>query len=166
MKIKKINFKINDLKIELVKPQIEHATDLYQAIKHDQKNLSKWLPWAYDINSIQAEANFIKQIQKKEEIIALTILVNEKASGMIDLHHITPNKRGEIGYWLSSSYQAHGIVTQSVLAVCEYAFNELNLQYIDLKINVQNDKSIAIAKRTEFKLMGNIDNILFFRKIK
>lgn len=73
MKIKKINFKINDLKIELVKPQIEHATDLYQAIKHDQKSLGKWLPWAYDINSIQAEANFIKQIQKKEEIIALTL---------------------------------------------------------------------------------------------
>ena len=43
MKIKKINFKINDLKIELVKPQIEHATDLYQAIKHDQKSLGKWL---------------------------------------------------------------------------------------------------------------------------
>lgn len=85
---------------------------------------------------------------------------------MIDLHNITPNKKGEIGYWLSSSYQGHGIVTQSVLAVCEYAFNELNLQYVDLKINAQNDKSIAIAKRTEFKLMGNIDNILFFRKIK
>ena len=41
-----------------------------------------------------------------------------------------------------------------VTALCQYAFSELNLQYIDLLVAVSNDKSSNVAKRCGFKLMG------------
>lgn len=164
--IKKFNFEISNLNIELIPPKTEYAAELFHAITVDRDKIGKWLPWAYEINSSQDEANFIKQLQAKHEIIAWVILVNKKASGMIDLHHIVPHKKGEIGYWLSGSYQKRGIVTQSVLALCEYAFNELDLRYVDLKIDIQNDNSIAVAKRANFKLMGRLDNFYIFRKIR
>ena len=87
-------------------------------------------------------------------MLVLTILVNGEPSGMIDLHKLVPNKKAEIGYWLASKYQGRGIVTKSVTALCQYAFSELNLQYIDLLVAVGNDKSSNVAKRCGFKLMG------------
>lgn len=152
-----IHLQINDLDVQLVLPQVEQAAELYQAVARDRENLGKWLPWAYKMKSAHDEANFIKQIQakmKRQSILVLTILVNKQPSGMIDLHNLIPNKKAEIGYWLSSKYQGHGIVTKSVTALCQHAFSEFNLHYIDLLVAVGNDKSANVAKRCGFKLMG------------
>lgn len=103
------------------------------------------------------EAKFIKTIQAdmvKERMIVLTILVNGEPCGMIDLHNLITNQKGEIGYWLSSKYQGRGIMTKSVLEVCKYAFSELNLKYVDLIVAVENGKSERVAKNADFKLMG------------
>lgn len=152
-----IHFPIDDLGIHLVLPQTWQAIDLYQAIAHDRESLGKWLSWAYNMKSSADEAKFIKTIQAdmvKERMIVLTILVNGEPCGMIDLHNLITNQKGEIGYWLSSKYQGRGIVTKSVLEVCKYAFSELNLKYVDLIIAVENGKSERVAKNADFKLMG------------
>ncbi|WP_188906009.1 GNAT family N-acetyltransferase [Lactobacillus crispatus] len=152
-----LRFQQQDLKIELVLPQITQAEALYQAVVRDRKQLGQWLAWADQMHSANDEAKFIKQIQTKmsqQTMLVLTILVNGEPSGMIDLHKLVPNKKAEIGYWLASKYQGRGIVTKSVTALCQYAFSELNLQYIDLLVAVSNHKSSNVAKRCGFKLMG------------
>lgn len=170
-----IHFQLNDLDIHLVMPQSWQAVDLYQAIAHDRVSLGKWLPWAYQMKSAQDEASFIQTIQEKmikDRMVVLTILVNGEPSGMIDLHNLVKNKKGEIGYWLSSTYQGRGIVTNSVLKLCQYAFSELNLQYVDLIVAVENGKSARVARNADFKLMGMKKNLIndkldgqIFRKI-
>lgn len=170
-----IHFQLDDLDIHLVMPQSWQAIDLYQAIAHDRVSLGKWLPWAYQMKSAQDEASFIQTIQEKmikDRMVVLTILVNGEPSGMIDLHNLVKNQKGEIGYWLSSTYQGRGIVTNSVLKLCQYAFSELNLQYVDLIIAVENGKSARIARNADFKLMGMKKNLIndkldgqIFRKI-
>lgn len=170
-----IHFQLNDLDIHLVMPQSWQAVDLYQAIAHDRVSLGKWLPWAYQMKSAQDEASFIQTIQEKmikDRMVVLTILVNGEPSGMIDLHNLVKNQKGEIGYWLSSTYQGRGIVTNSVLKLCQYAFSELNLQYVDLIVAVENGKSARVARNADFKLMGMKKNLIndkldgqIFRKI-
>lgn len=170
-----IHFQLDDLDIHLVMPQSWQAIDLYQAIAHDRVSLGKWLPWAYQMKAAQDEASFIQTIQEKmikDRMVVLTILVNGEPSGMIDLHNLVKNQKGEIGYWLSSTYQGRGIVTNSVLKLCQYAFSELNLQYVDLIVAVENGKSARIARNADFKLMGMKKNLIndkldgqIFRKI-
>lgn len=171
-----IHFKIDDLDIHLALPQTWQAIDLYNAIAYDREGIGKWLPWAYKMKSAADEAKFIKTIQNdmvKEQMIVLTILVNGQPCGMIDLHNLIPNKKGEIGYWLSSQYQGRGIMTKSVLEMCKYAFSELNLKYVDLIVAVENGKSERVAKNADFKLMGIKQNLIhnhsmagkIFRKI-
>lgn len=170
-----IHFQLDDLDIHLVMPQSWQAIDLYQAIAHDRVSLGKWLPWAYQMKSAQDEASFIQTIQEKmikDRMVVLTILVNGEPSGMIDLHNLVKNQKGEIGYWLSSTYQGRGIVTNSVLKLCQYAFSELNLQYVDLIVAVENGKSARVARNADFKLMGMKKNLIndkldgqIFRKI-
>lgn len=171
-----IHFQIDDLDINLVLPQTWQAIDLYHAIVHDRESLGKWLPWAYNMKSSADEAKFIKTIQAnmvQERMIVLTILVNGEPCGMIDLHNLITNQKGEIGYWLSSKYQGRGIMTKSVREVCKYAFSELNLKYVDLIVAVENGKSTRVAQNADFKLMGIKDNLIhnhsmagkIFRKI-
>ncbi|EEJ71558.1 GNAT family N-acetyltransferase [Lactobacillus ultunensis] len=171
-----IHFKIDDLDINLAMPQAWQAVELYHAIADDREDLGKWLPWAYKMQSADDEAKFIKTIQEdmiQQRMIVLTILVNGEPAGMIDLHKLVKNKKGEIGYWLSSKYQGHGIVTRSVLELCKYAFNELNLQYVDLIVAIENGKSSRVAEHAGFKLMGVEQNLIhdhqmagkIFRKI-
>ena len=107
-----------------------------------------------------------------QRMIVLTILVNGQPAGMIDLHNLVKNKKGEIGYWLSSNFQGNGIVTRSVTELCQYAFHELNLQYVDLIAAVQNGSSSRVAEHADFKLMGvrpklihGSDDGQIFRKI-
>jgi ribosomal-protein-serine acetyltransferase len=170
-----IHFDIDDLKISLAMPQAWQAVDLYHAIADDRASIGKWLPWAYQMKSPSDEATFIKKIQEdmiNQRMIVLTILVNGHPAGMIDLHNLVKNKKGEIGYWLSSKFQGRGIVTRSVMELCQYAFHELNLQYVDLIAAVQNGSSSRVAEHADFKLMGvrpklihGSDDGQIFRKI-
>lgn len=152
-----IHFQIDDLDIHLALPQIWQADCLYQAIAHDRDQIGRWLPWAYDMHSAADEAKFITSVQQqilKKRILALTILVNDQPCGMIDLHQIIPEQKGEIGYWLSRQYQKRGIITHCVKELCQYAFSELKLKYIDLIVATDNLPSTHVAQRAGFKLMG------------
>lgn len=152
-----IHFQISDLDVHLIIPQTWQASELYQAIARDRKSLGRWLPWAYKMHSATDEAQFIKTIQQdmvKERMLVLTILINDQPCGMIDIHNLVPNKKGEIGYWLSSKYQGRGVVTKSVNKLCQYAFSELHLKYLDLIAATENSKSIHVAEHASFKLMG------------
>ena len=64
------------------------------------------------------------------------------------------NKKTEIGYWLSESFQHKGIITQSGKALINYAFNEMNLNRIQLKAATGNLKSQQVAERLGFTKEG------------
>lgn len=152
-----INFKVNDLNVQLVLPETWQAPALYEVIKCDRENIGKWLPWAYQTKSAADEVKFIKIIQQKMlegQLIALTIVVNNQPCGMIDLHNLTAKQKAEIGYWLSSKYQGHGIMKKSVLELCQYAFSQLKFRYIDILVALKNDKSSHVAQNAGFKLIG------------
>jgi len=64
------------------------------------------------------------------------------------------NRKTEIGYWLSEQYQKQGIVTKAVDKLCEFAFNTLGLNRVQIKCAVGNIPSKNIPKRLGFKLEG------------
>lgn len=170
-----IHFQIKQLDVHLVLPQLWQAADLYQAIAHDRDQIGQWLPWAYQMHNVQDESKFIQKIQQdmlQQKMLVLTIIVNDLPCGMIDIHKIIPKQKGEIGYWLSSQYQKCGIMTKSVQLLCEYAFSELQLQYLDLLVAAENTASAQVAKHAGFKFMGSQEKAInhtqtgnFFRKI-
>ena len=51
-----LRFQQQDLKIELVLPQITQAEALYQAVVRDRKQLGQWLAWADQMHSASDEA--------------------------------------------------------------------------------------------------------------
>jgi len=77
------------------------------------------------------------------------------------------NKIAEIGYDLHPRFQSQGIMTECILEIAKYAFQELQLESMVAYTQFNNKSSVALLKRSCFKLVtgkkdkDNSDNIIF-----
>ena len=147
-------FLLNNLSIKLVFPETSHAQSLYNLIEQDRSELSRFLPWANEINALQDELAFIKLMRSETaeyKKLALVILVNNQPAGMVDLHDIKlKHQSAEIGYWLGQKYQGKGIMTESVKRLVQISFSNLSLHRLNLLADHRNKASRAIAQRLKF----------------
>ena len=91
------------------------------------------------------------------EAFNLVILVDGVPSGMIELHELNQSS-GEVGYWLSGDVQHLGIMTKSVEFLVEYAFKQLNLEFLILRTAQDNLASQHVAQRAGFEYMKDDEN--------
>lgn len=153
-------FTTKNHQVELVLPETWQAETIFEQLKKNQKQFTKYLTWANKMDSPEKEVAAIKTFQEK--MIAgtafnLTILVDGQPAGMLDLHYLN-KKSGEVGYWLSGDYQHLGIMTQSVELLVKYSFEQLHLQYLLLRTASDNLASQHVAARTDFKYLKIDEN--------
>ena len=65
--------------------------------------------------------------------------------------------RGEIGYWCATNKVGHGYITEAVLALTEFAWS-LGLVRVEIRCDVKNLRSRAVAERAGFVLEGVLKN--------
>ena len=140
-------------KCKLILPETKYVEEMYNIIDSERERLGQYLPWVHSLKSAEEEKKVIEyclqQILEKKMFI-LMILVDDEVAGMVDLHEIKSNVRAEVGYWLSEEYEGLGIITRSVEYLTEYAFTELNLHKLTIRVQTENAKSAAIPKRLNF----------------
>lgn len=154
------NFSTGNKKIELVLPEVWQAASLFDQLQKNFVEFSKYLEWVEKIKSVKDEAASIKMFQEKMvagEAFNLVILVDGVPSGMIDLHELNQSS-GEVGYWLSGDVQHLGIMTKSVEFLVEYAFKQLNLEFLILRTAQDNLASQHVAQRAGFEYMKDDKN--------
>lgn len=82
---------------------------------------------------------------------AITIKENPKLLGIIGFYRIQPeNYRAEIGYMILPEAQGKGIVTESVKALVQYAFTEMNFHSIEAVIDPDNIASEKVLQKCSF----------------
>lgn len=64
------------------------------------------------------------------------------------------NMKTEIGYWLSQNAQGKGIITQSATAILKYAFDEMGINRVQIRAEIENIKSRNIPERLGFSFEG------------
>lgn len=134
-------------------------------VVHESKQASKnellpWMPWAQreeseedaEINIREAHVNFLN----RED---LRLLVFHKETGVLiansGLHRIDWDVRKfEIGYWIDTRYSGKGYMTEAAKGIAEFAFRELKANRVEIRCDVKNAKSRAIAERLGFELEG------------
>ena len=143
--------KVTDtVSLELVEEK--HAEAIFDLVCSNKHLLWEWLPWVdgADLNFIK---NFVAESKKQYDAktdYAFVILNNNKVIGRIGIYDIT-SKTGSVGYWLDENFQGKGIITQSCVAIINYAFNNLHLNKIEIKCGTENRKSQRIPERLNFK---------------
>ncbi|MBC8755770.1 GNAT family N-acetyltransferase [Kordia sp. YSTF-M3] len=142
--------KIDDT-IELKSLAQSDALAIFNTIDSQRIYLGKWLPFVALTKELADTENFINSVLNtpKEKLeFVFTIRKHDEFVGLIGLKNTdTLNKKTEIGYWLSEKSQGQGIITKSVAKLCDFIFNELHLNRIEIKCAIGNEPSIGIPKR-------------------
>lgn len=147
-----------DENIELRQMELSDSQEIFRLIDSQREYLGRWLPFVEYSKSVADTEKFVNSIvNASEERFELLFTIRKSGEfigliGFKDTDRI--NKKSEIGYWLSEREQKRGVMTKSVSALCQYAFNQMDINRIQIKCAVGNESSINIPKRLGFVFEG------------
>jgi len=141
---------------DLLLRQIElaDAECVFDTINNQRQYLRKWLPFVDHTRQVEDTRNFIRSINKDQELVFVTQYQNAFA-GLIGFRNTDlANRKTEIGYWLSQPFQKKGIVTESVKELVRFAFEKLTLNRVEINCAVGNLPSKKIPQKLGFQFEG------------
>mgnify|MGYP000672157919 FL=1 len=136
-----------------------HAAELHALIHNSYDHIREWSNWLNDPD---------RTVEHTEEWVAknranygsgngyeLGVWCGGKMAGQIGYNYFNnEDRRTEIGYWLGKEFQGKGLITRSCRALIDNAFNNLNLNRIEIRCGTENQKSRSIPEKLGFKLEG------------
>ncbi len=138
--------------------ELNDYKDIFNTINTQKEYLGRWLPFVEFTKEPNDSKEFVEMtLSLTEERLehVFTIRFENQFAGLIGFKDTDrQNKKTEIGYWLSENFQGKGIVTRAVIRLCDFAFEKLQLNRIQIKCAVGNEKSKAIPKRLGFIFEG------------
>jgi len=150
------HIRIND-KIRLEQVKLSMAQIIFDTIDNDREYLKEWLPFVEFTKQVSDTKAFISGVSTKgnKKDIIYSIWYKEEFAGLIGFKDTDwANRKTEIGYWLALKMQGKGTASLCVQKLVKYAFNNLKLNRIQLKVAEGNSKSEAIPIRQGFRYEG------------
>ena len=86
----------------------------------------------------------------------LAIEVDGEAAGGIGLHlqQDVHRRTAEIGYWLSETHWGRGIMTEAVVAMTNYGFEQFDLLRVEAVVFARNPASMRVLEKSGFEREG------------
>ncbi len=133
------------------------------AVDESRDSLARWMPWYHagyggaDVERWFGEADRMWRARS-----GFPMWLHEDAAvlGVVGMHDIQLfNKReGEIGYWVRRSARGRGVASTAIRAMAAFAFNELKLLRVSLRIRLDNASSRRAAERSGARYEGALRN--------
>ena len=147
-----------DDELELALLERDDAQPLADLVDANRAHLRPWMPWAHD-TSPQATLGFIEQRALPAIAAAdgfeLGVWWRGRLVGTCGMHSVGgPPLRGSLGYWLATDAQGHGLVTRATRALTDKVFADYGFERVDLRADVANARSRAVAERLGFRFEG------------
>jgi len=131
--------------------------ELHALIERNRARLARWIHWAQG----QTEADtlaFIGRVRAKEQegsgFSRGIVTPGGQLAGVVGLTIDRQNRTGAIGYWLDAASEGKGIVTAATAALVEHGFVHDRLLRLEIRADVENRASCAVAERLGFTLEG------------
>ena len=119
------------------------------AIRETWEQLHEWMDWAVEIPSLEESREKVRgMVAIVPERAAWSLHCFEKASGRFALSAgIHLRDAGvplfEVGYWCRACFQKQGLVSEAVMAVTRFAFEEMGAERIEIRCDEANEPSSA-----------------------
>lgn len=154
--------------LELRLPELSFNQELFQIISEQNVYLKKWLSWVHDIQDLENVSNFLKTArlfnQGGQKLITF-IFFHQRLIGSVALIRISKeNKSAELGYWIVKEMQGKGLIHDSCLRFLKYVFEKKGLHRLEINVDPNNKKSVAVAEKLGFQLEGIMRDSLFLNK--
>ncbi len=137
-----------------------YAEEYFALIERNRAYLQEWMPWASYENSLEDIKAYMKntllQFANNEGLQA-GIWHQNKLVGSIGYPSLDwPDRKVEIGYWIDASMQGKGLVTKACKLLVTFAFEQYNLNKVEIHCAPGNTRSRAIPERLGFTQEGVI----------
>ncbi len=142
---------------EIVLKRFTHDVDQrkFNLIIENRDHLLPWLQWAKFYKDISDMERFTdSQIADFDagHTLGYDIYHFGELVGSIDVHEISEaNHYCYIGYWLDKKATGKGIMTRCAAKLTESCFKDLNMHRVSIDAAPENEASVAVAKRLNFK---------------
>ena len=118
-------------------------------VSHTQAPFSKFLLKQYLENA------HLDVFEAKQLRLIIQENTNEKPVGIIDLFDFNPqHKRAGIGILIHTEHQQNGFASEALKLLIDYCFTHLNLHQLYANITSDNEKSISLFTKHQFKEIG------------
>ncbi|MBN1200962.1 MAG: GNAT family N-acetyltransferase [Anaerolineae bacterium] len=144
-----------------------------EAIHESLDELKPWMPWADPAPSVaDTEAHMRGAAARFLQREDLPLLLFRKNGGLFiggsGLHRINWSVPCmEIGYWVRTSQQGNGYITEAVRRITTFALEKLGAQRVEIRCDARNTRSAAVAERAGYSLearfhhhMRGVDGVL------
>lgn len=133
---------------------VDDIFKIFNTLNNERDYMREWLPFVDTTLEVQDTANYVNFVLQTADQ-QYTIYYKGEFVGLIGFKDTDlSNKKIEIGYWLSQYAQGKGIMSRSVEKLIEYAFTEMEMNRIQIKVAVGNNKSSRIPERLGFQFEG------------
>jgi len=135
-----------------------HVDVIFNAIDSNRNFLRKWLPFVDFTRKVIDTERFVESIlekpsAKRDEVYV--IWYKHEFAGLIGFKDADRvNDKIEIGYWLIEKMTGKGIATAAVRKMVNLAFRNMEMNRVQIRCGVGNEKSSAIPKRLGFTFEG------------
>lgn len=134
--------------------QPAHAESLFDVIHNSRSHLHPWLPWLKRIHSPPDTAAFITRLIA-ERGPQFVITIDHQVCGGVGFYCLDrAEKKATLGYWLGSEFTGQGIMLDAVRHLCQYGFNHLQLQKVEIRCATHNLESRKVPERLGFYYEG------------
>ncbi len=142
----------------IVRPyRVEDAEALREAVVESREHLRPYMPFADAHQSIEETRDWITRtlaawVLRNDLTVGVWSAQDGRYLGGSGLH---PRDWDipffEIGYWLRVSAEGHGYMAEAVRLLVEFAFGSLKANRLEIRCDIENERSAAVAKRLGFK---------------
>lgn len=141
-------------KIAIREVKGEDAELLFNILDAERSEMRQWLPFVDATEQVDDILTYINLV-KETENTQYALLYDGEHIGLAGFNVAdSVNHRIEIGYWMSPHYEGKGIMTETVKELIKIAFFEKNMNRIQIRVAVGNEKSSRIPERLGFTLEG------------
>jgi ribosomal-protein-serine acetyltransferase len=143
-------------------PRIGDGQTINDAVRESLENLKPWMPWAQSLQTVDETEERVRQgIVRWLLREDLWMLLYRKSDGLYvggsGLHRIDWSVPAfEIGYWVRTSLQGQGFISEAVAGITNFGFAVLGGERIEIRCDTRNQRSANVAKRTGYTLEGTL----------
>lgn len=129
---------------------------IFEAVEESRAEIGPWLPWVDKTRSVEdqeqaARRGAARWLLREDLMVGIWDRKTGRYLGGSGLHRMdwaVPSF--EIGYWLRTSAWGQGYVTEAVRVLCDFAFETLGANRIEILCDAKNTRSAAVPKRLGF----------------
>lgn len=138
----------------------DDVDEALEVVLENREHLQTYMQWMTPEYSIVDAQRFIVEGIKDrldKKTLGLALIVDGKLAGSTGFNRFDwKAKVCEIGYWIDHRHEGKGLVTTASKAMVEYAFDELEMNRVEIRCSSENLRSAAVPERLGFRLEGTL----------